>query len=129
MSEQEHPLEALHRARDEVAAAASRQARTPHPSLQELHAFGSAIVGTLAQLGHLSTVLANQVGHFDEHELQRAKISDDPADKLRVAGTHLVRLSDQLATAVTDAHRYWAAMESVDLHTSGDPRPQHDPNQ
>lgn len=127
MFEEQHPLEALHRARDEVAAAASRQAGNPHPSLPDLHAFGSAIVGTLAQLGHLSTVLADQVGHFDEHELQQARTSDEPADKLRIAGTHLIRLSDELATAVTDANRYWAAMEDVDLHTSGDPRPRHDP--
>ena len=109
MSEPEHPLEALHRGRDAVAAAVSRQAKTPQPSLQELHAFGSAIVGTLAQLENLSSVLADQVGRFDEQELQRAK------------------LSDELATAVTDAHRYWTAMESVDLHTSGDPRARREP--
>lgn len=127
MFEEQHPLEKLHRARDEVAAAASQQDLTPHPSLKDLPAFGSAIVGTLDQLAHLSTVLANQVGHFDEHELQRATTSDDPADKLRVAGTHLLRLSDELDTAVADAKRYWASMESVDVHTAGNPRSRHKP--
>lgn len=127
MSEQEHPLEALYRGRDAVGAAVSQQARTQQPSLHELHAFGSAIVGTLAQLGNLSSVLADQVGRFDEQELERATISDDPADKLRVAGTHLARLSDELATAVSDASRYWSAMESVDLHTAGDPRTRRKP--
>ncbi|MEV0705065.1 hypothetical protein AB0I53_45110 [Saccharopolyspora sp. NPDC050389] len=122
MYEHEHPLEALHRGRDAVAVAVSQQARTPQPSLTELHAFGSAIVGTLAQLGQLSSVLAEQVGRFDEHELERAKTSDHPGDKLKVAGTHLARLSDELAVAITDAVRYWTAMESVDLHTSGDVR-------
>ncbi|MGI8305751.1 hypothetical protein [Saccharopolyspora hattusasensis] len=127
MPEHEHPLEALLRGRDAVAAAVNRQARTQEPSLRELHAFGSAIVGTLAQLGHLSSVLAAQVGRFDEQELERASISDHPADKLRVAGTHLARLSDELAVAVTDATRYWTAMESVDLHTSGDLRARREP--
>ncbi|MEV0700560.1 hypothetical protein AB0I53_21960 [Saccharopolyspora sp. NPDC050389] len=122
MPEHEHPLEALHRGRDAVAAAVSRQARTPQPSLRELHAFGSAIVSTIAQLSQLSSVLAEQVGRFDERELERAKTSDHPGDKLKVAGTHLARLSDQLEVAVTDAVRYWTAIESVDLHTSGDLR-------
>ncbi|WP_190824795.1 hypothetical protein [Saccharopolyspora pogona] len=128
MSEQEHPLEALHRARDAVAAAVSRQARTPQPSLHELYALGSAIVGTLAQLGNLSSVLVYQVGRFDEHELERATTSDDPADKLRIAGTHLARLSDELATAVGDANRYLTAMESVDLHTSSDIQTRPEPD-
>lgn len=122
MPEHEHPLEALHRGRDAVAMAVSMQARTPQPSLNELHAFGSAIVGTLAQLSHLSSVLAEQVGRFDEQELEQAKTSDHPGDKLRLAGTHLDRLSNELAMAVTDATRYWTAIESVDLHTSGDLR-------
>ncbi|MEV5541034.1 hypothetical protein AB0L13_29715 [Saccharopolyspora shandongensis] len=74
MPEHEHPLEALHCGRDAVAACVSQQARTPQPSLQELHAFGSAIVSTLAQLGQLSSVLAEQVGRFDDQELERAKI-------------------------------------------------------
>ncbi|MER5389353.1 hypothetical protein [Saccharopolyspora sp. NPDC002686] len=128
MSEQEHPLEALHQARDAVAVAVSQQARTPQPSLQDLYAFGSAIVGTLAQLGNLSSVLADQVGRFDQQELERARISDDPADKLRVAGTHLARLSDELTTAVGDANRYWTAMESVDLHTSSDLQARPEPD-
>ncbi|MEU5846241.1 hypothetical protein [Saccharopolyspora shandongensis] len=122
MPEQEHPLEALHRGRDAVAAAVSRQARTPQPSLTELHAFGSAIVSTIAQLSQLSSVLVEQVGRFDERELERAKTSDHPTDTLKVAGTHLARLSDQLEMAITDAIRYWTAIESVDLHTSGDLR-------
>lgn len=128
MSEQEHPLESLHRGRDAVAAAVSQQARIPQPSLRDLYAFGSAIVGTLAQLGHLSSVLADQVGRFDEQALEQATTSDDPADKLRIAGTHLARLSDELATAVTDANRYWTAMESVDLHTSGDLQARREPD-
>ncbi|MGW5641408.1 hypothetical protein ACWEV3_03945 [Saccharopolyspora sp. NPDC003752] len=128
MSEQEHPLEALHRGRDAVAAAVSQQARIPQPSLNDLHVFGSAIVGTLAQLGHLSSVLADQVGRFDEQELEQATTSDDPADKIRIAGTHLARLSDELATAVADANRYWTAMESVDLHTSGDLQARREPD-
>ncbi len=33
MSESEHPLEALHRAREAVAVAVSQQAKTPQPSL------------------------------------------------------------------------------------------------
>ncbi|MGW3471984.1 hypothetical protein ACWDKQ_26745 [Saccharopolyspora sp. NPDC000995] len=106
----------------------SQQARIPQPSLRELYAFGSAIVGTLAQLGHLSSVLADQVGRFDEQALEQATTSDDPADKLRIAGTHLARLSDELATAVTDANRYWTAMESVDLHTSGDLQARREPD-
>ena len=120
MTEPEPPLQALHRARDAVAAAVNLQARTPKPSLDELHAFGSAIVSTIAQLGHLSSTLADQVGRFDEAELERARTSDHPADKLKVAGTHLSRLTDELAQAVEDAHRYWTAMESVELHTSSD---------
>lgn len=121
-------MESLHRGRDAVAAAVSQQARIPQPSLRELYAFGSAIVGTLAQLGHLSSVLADQVGRFDEQALEQATTSDDPADKLRIAGTHLARLSDELATAVTDANRYWTAMESVDLHTSGDLQARREPD-
>ncbi|SDZ58017.1 hypothetical protein SAMN05216215_11135 [Saccharopolyspora shandongensis] len=128
MSEQEHPLEALHQARNAVAMAVSQQARTAQPTLHELYAFGSAIVGTLAQLGNLSSVLADQVGRFDQQELERATTSDDPADKLRVAGTHLARLSDELATAVGDANRYWTAMEHVDLHTSGDLQTRREPD-
>ncbi len=79
-------------------------------------------MATLAQLSHLSSVVADQVGRFDEQELERATISDHPADELRIAGAHLARLGDELAAAVTDATRYWTAMESVDLHTSGDLR-------
>ncbi|MEV0056898.1 hypothetical protein AB0H34_41225 [Saccharopolyspora shandongensis] len=127
MTEHEHPLEALHRGRDAVAAAVSRQARTPEPSLTELHAFGSAIVSTIAQLSQLSSVLVDQVGRFDERELERAKTSDHPGDKLKLAGTHLARLNDQLEMAVTDAIRYWTTIESVDLHTSGDIRARPEP--
>jgi hypothetical protein len=129
MSESEHPLEALHRAREAVAVAVSQQAKTPQPSLEDLHAFGSEIVATLSQLGHLSTLLAEQVGRFDEQELERAKTSDSPADKLKVAGTHVATLSDELATAVREATRYWTAMESVDLHTASNLRPRRDPDQ
>lgn len=120
MTEPESSLQALQRGRDAVAAAASKQARTLKPSLEELHAFGSAIVSTIAQLGHLSSTLADQVGRFDEAELERAKVSDDPADKLKVAGTHLSQLNEELAEAATNAHRYWTAMEAVELHTASD---------
>ncbi|MEB3369567.1 hypothetical protein [Saccharopolyspora mangrovi] len=71
-------------------------------------------------------MLADQVGGFDRHEMQRAATSDHPADKLRIAGTHLADLSDRLATAIGDANRYWTAMESADLHTSGDPKSRRD---
>ncbi|MGI8313053.1 hypothetical protein [Saccharopolyspora hattusasensis] len=127
MPEHEHPLEALHRGRDAVAESVSLQARTPQPSLNELHAFGSAIVGTLAELSQLSSVLAEQVGRFDEQDVERAKTSNHPGDKLRLAGTHLATLSAELAVAVTDATRYWTAIESVHLHTSGDLRPRRQP--
>ncbi|MEV0701070.1 hypothetical protein AB0I53_24605 [Saccharopolyspora sp. NPDC050389] len=120
MTGSEHSLEALHRGRDAIATAVSWQAKTLQPSLDELHAFGSAIVSTLSQLGQLSSVLARQVGSFDDQELERRKLSDDPVDKLKAAGTHMSRLSDGLAEAVRDAYRYWSAMESVDLHTPPD---------
>lgn len=130
MSESEygHPLEALHRGRDAVSVAVSGQSRIPHPSLDGLYAYGSAIVATLAQLQDLSSVLAEQVGRLDEEELERAKTSDDPADKLRVAGTHLSRLSDSLASAATDAGRFWATMEHIDRHTASDVRARRDPD-
>ncbi|MCI2422613.1 hypothetical protein MOQ72_34810 [Saccharopolyspora sp. K220] len=117
MTEAQRALEALYRARDAVHEASSMQAKTRQPLLSELHAFGSAIVSTLAGLGQLSTVLSHQVGTFDEDEVEQAAVSDDPVDKLRVAGMHMSRLDDLLAQAVKDAGRYWTAMESVELHT------------
>jgi hypothetical protein len=120
MSDDEYSLELLYNSRDLLGRAVSDQAKRAKPPLDELHALGSVIVANLSQLGHLSSVLAQQVGRFEDEELQRAKLSDHPEDKLRVAGTYLSKLADQLATATTDANRYWTAVESADLHTSSD---------
>lgn len=128
MTEPEHPLTTLRRGRDAVVAAAARQAMNPRPSLEELDAFGAAVVSTLASLGHLSSILAEQVGRFDDEELERVKTSDEPADKLRIAGTHLWRLGDTLASALKDANRYWNAVESADQHTKTDVRARGEPD-
>lgn len=77
-------------------------------------------MANLAQLGHLSAALAEQVGRIDEDELARAKLSDRPEDQLRIAGTHLSTLSEDLANAIADAHRYWIAMEHAHIHTSSE---------
>jgi hypothetical protein len=120
MTDDENSLELLYRSRDLLGRAVSDQEKRAKPPLDELHALGSVIVANLSQLGHLSSLLAQQVGRFEDEELQRAKLSDHPEDKLRVAGTYLSKLADQLAAAITDANRYWTAVESADLHTSSD---------
>jgi hypothetical protein len=98
---------------------------TSTPSLDELHALGSAIVSNLSQLGLLSSVLAEHVGRLDEAELARSKLSDRPEDQLQIAGTYLSMLSDDLTAALTDANHYWGAIEQADLHT----RPEDTPPQ
>jgi hypothetical protein len=115
--ENQRCLEALYRSRDFVGEAVSQQERHSRPSLDELHALGSAIVSNLSQLDHLSSALADQVGRIDEAELARAKLSNRPEDQVQSAGAHLRTLSQDLATAIADAHRYWAAMQQADVHT------------
>jgi hypothetical protein len=114
----EHPLEALHRGRDAVQVAASEQARLRAPSLDELHAYGSAIVSTLAELGNLSTVLADQVAGYDKEKVQLAATGDNPAQELHVAAMNMVELREALELALKSANRYWHAMEHVDRHTA-----------
>lgn len=123
VSETERCLEALYRSRDLVGEAVSEQDWRSRPSLDELHAVGSAIVSNLVQLGHLSSALAEHVDRIDQAQLARAKLSNRPEDQLRLAGAHLHTLSQDLATAIADAHRYWAAMQQADVHTRSEYTP------
>lgn len=123
MVEIEHALESLYRGRDALGQALSAQSAGPGPSLDELHAFGTVIVSVLAQLGQLSSVLAEQVENFDEQELARAKTADHPENEIKVAAGHLSQLSVQLNAAVSEAAGYWSSMRSVDRNTREDRRP------
>lgn len=114
----ESALEALYTSRDHLILGVSQQRQQTTPTVDELHALGSAIVANLAQLGQLSSVLAEQVGRFDEDEIEQARLSNHPEVSLRMAGTYLHKLSDTLALATADANRYWTAIEHVDLHTT-----------
>lgn len=127
MTTSEHPIEALHRARDALIVAVAGQAERSSPSLDDLHAFGSVIVATLNGLTQLSSVLSEQVAGYDEEEINRAAIADQPVDKLRVAAMNMTELSEVLRLAVRNANRYWSAIESVDEHTADPPRGQADP--
>lgn len=113
----EHPIEALHQARDAIEMAVSGQAGHPNPSVEELHAFGSAIVATVNNLSALSQVLTNQVGYYDKGEIERLAISDDPLSKLRLAALHMLELSEALKLAAMNADRFWGAIAHVDKHT------------
>jgi hypothetical protein len=120
MTTTEHALEALHRGRQELRAAASRQARNSEPSLEELNEFGSIIVAALTDLGMLSDVLTHQVATYDENEIERLTIADDPISKFRVAALHMVQLREVLRLATANAERYWSAMAYVDSQTLND---------
>jgi hypothetical protein len=114
----EHPIEAVHLARDALEHAALSQARSPDPAAQEFQAYGSAVVSTLTALGQLTVVLADQVDQYDEQHLPEESAEPQPVQRLHHAVRHLVELRDVLAIAVTDAHRYWHAIE--DVHTAED---------
>ncbi len=117
MATTEHPIEALHQARDAVGAAVSGQTGQPSPSVDDLHAFGSAIVGTVNNLYQLSRVLTDQVGYYDMSEIERLAFADDPVSKLRLAALHMLELGEALKLAMVNAAHFWSAIESVDRHT------------
>lgn len=124
MTQHEHPIEALHQARDAVNAAAAGQATKVSPSLDELHAFGSAIVATLNGLHQLSGVLTGQLADYDIEEIRRATLADRPVDELRAAALHMTELSEDLRLAAANANRYWTAIEHVDENTADPPHRQ-----
>lgn len=104
-----NPIEALYRARDALELAAAEQARQAEPTPDQLSAYGSAIVSTLAAAGELATVLAGQVADYDEQRLREQATQNHPAEKLRAALSHLTALQEVLANALVDARHYWTA--------------------
>ncbi len=123
MSELERPIEALYRARDAVESAVSGQAKEPEVTLDVLDAFGPAIISVLNGLDQLGDVLTAHVTSIDEDEINRLRVSDDPADKVRVAAMHMLWLKEGLRMAISNATQYWSAIEHVDEHTTNPPEP------
>ena len=116
----EHPIEAVHQARDALEKAVVAQAHVREPAREDLHAYGSAIVATLSALGSLTAVLAEQLAHYDEDRVRQDTIADHPVEKLRKAAEHLAHLRDVLATATANANRYWSAITDLDEATLPD---------
>jgi hypothetical protein len=115
---QEHPLEAMYRARDALDQAAARQAHTPHHQGQEFDAYGHAIVSTVIALARLTDVLASQLAGHPEDAVGHEAVRKDTRTELGPAVGHLKDLSRDLSVVAGDAHRYWGAIRTADTDTA-----------
>ncbi|MDR7301586.1 hypothetical protein [Haloactinomyces albus] len=122
-SSPQHPVEAVHQARDALQQAAATQAHTD-PARQDLPAYGSAVLGTLSALGELVRVLADQVDQVDRERLRREAFRDHPHEALEHAIEHLNNLRQLLTTAVTNAENYWWTAEHIRADTRTPPEDQ-----
>lgn len=116
----QHPLEAVHQARDALQQAATVQAQSD-PARQDLPAYGSAILGTLSALGGLARVLADQLEQIDRDRVRREALRDHPHDAVDHAIDHLNDLGRVLNVAVTDAENYWSTAEHLWADTNPPP--------
>ncbi|MER7014489.1 hypothetical protein ABT324_23945 [Saccharopolyspora sp. NPDC000359] len=102
-----HPIERLHAARDEIDNAATRQSRVDLAK-EDWPAYGSALLGVLYSLEHLTSTLVEQIDRVDREELFERALRDHPHEALDRAVGHLRHMNDVLASAVSDARGYWA---------------------
>ncbi|MCI2419702.1 hypothetical protein MOQ72_19845 [Saccharopolyspora sp. K220] len=110
----DHPIEALHLARDAIAHAAVAQGHVEQPQPDDFHAYGSALLSALANLHHMTDVLADQVDHYSG-QLQHPHTCTgiDPAERVHRTAEHLAAVRQDIGTAVTDATRYWSAFNDI----------------
>jgi hypothetical protein len=123
---QEHPLEAMYRARDALDQAAAGQAHTRHLQQAEFCSYGPVVVSTVIALVRLTDLLASQLANHPGDAVGPAALRGDNVAGVGLAVDHLKGLSRDLSVAATDAHRYWGAIVSTDTDTA---RPDGDMSQ
>ncbi len=112
MDDRQHPIEAVHRARDLLEQAASRQDQ--HDLAEnDLSAYGSALSGTLASLEHLTEVLVGRIAQLDRDQLRRRALYDHPDEAIDEAVRHLTNLRGVLNAATAEGNEYWSETSHV----------------
>ncbi|WP_017975504.1 hypothetical protein [Actinopolyspora halophila] len=112
MSTQEHPLEAIYKARAELEEAVQAQRHTRLDQM-DWTAYGSALVGTLGAMAGVAGELMGQIDEIDRDRLYRQALHDHPHEALERAVEHLSNLRYVLDQAFAQAQGYWSEVEHI----------------
>ncbi|MBB5158506.1 hypothetical protein [Saccharopolyspora phatthalungensis] len=115
-----HPIEGVYAAREALDDAATVQARGDL-TREDWPAYGSALIGVLTSLDHLTRTLVERIDEVDRDLLFQQALRDHPHEALDRAVEHLRHLRRVLASALTDAQDYWSEAKHVHDDTAHGP--------
>ncbi len=118
---QQHPLEMLYQARDELDRAAASQQQVDLTK-QDLPSYGRILQAIISSLGELTGTLAHQVQEIDRERLYQRALQDHPYEVIDSAVEYLGYLRRSLAAAIDTAEGYRERSENVHENVRDEPR-------